>query len=283
LNRKAGLPAKHQGAPYWHPSGRYLLFTAQKQDWSGIRLFGSPDYEALPGFGRHDDLWLAKADGSRFWQLTNDANSKDQGILLPVFSPDGKHIAWSARQPGGKYVLVLAGFVEYPEPHLQNLKQYHPGTASYYEPGSFTTDSQSLIYTSDQDTHSFWQSQIYRLDLASGESLRLTAGRDYNEHPVIVGTPGGDWIVYMSTRGVDRYPWRFFLGTDWYAMKLDGSGTKRLTVMNVNRKDNPQNAGHRQVATTVAVSPAGDFMLGDVQDSIVRQTGLVRVIRFICP
>lgn len=41
---------------------------------------------------------------------------------------------------------------------------------------------------------------------ASGRSQRLTTSNDYNEHPIIVDTPGGDWIVYMSTLGVDRYP-----------------------------------------------------------------------------
>jgi len=279
---RPGLPDKHQGAPYWHPSGRYVLFTAQKEDWKGRKLFGNPDYEALPGFGRHDDLWLIAADGSRSWRLTRDPNTRDQGILLPVFSPDGKRIAWSARQPGGKYLLVLADFVEEPEPHLQNLTTYHPGAAAYYEPGSFTSDSRSLVYTSDQDTHSFWQSQIYRLDLANGDSVRLTTGKDYNEHPVVVDTPSGDWVVYMSTRGVDRYPRRWFLGTDWYAVKPDGTGTKRLTTMNVNRKDNPQNAGDMQVATTVAVSPTGEFILGDVQDDLRKQTGMVRLIRFTC-
>ncbi len=81
------LPDKHQGVPYWPPSGRCLLFVAQKQDWKGIRLFGNPDYEALPGFGRHDDLWLIAADGSRTWQLTNEANTRNEGVLLPVFSP----------------------------------------------------------------------------------------------------------------------------------------------------------------------------------------------------
>lgn len=78
---------------------------------------------------------------------------------------------------------------------------------------------------------------------------------DYNEHPTVVNTPSGDWIVYMSTKGVDRYPLRVLLGADWYAMRTDGSEAKRLTTMNVNRKDNPENAGAMQVAGTVAVSP----------------------------
>jgi hypothetical protein len=66
-------------------------------------------------------------------------------------------------------------------------------------------------------------------------------------------------------------------------MRSDGQDGKRLTRMNVNRKDNTQNTGQMLVAGTVAVSPAGDYMLGDVQDSLVRQTGLVKLVRFSCP
>jgi Tol biopolymer transport system component len=276
------LPLQHQGAAYWHPTGRYILMIAQKREWQGHRLFGIPDYEALPGFGRHDDLWLLATDDKRSWQLTRDPNTADQGILLPVFSPDGRRVAWSQRQTGGRYSLSVADFVDAPDPHLENVRSYQPGGGSYYEPGSFTSDSMSLTYAGDQDTHSFWRSQIYRLDLVSGQSTRLSQGNDYNEHPTVVGTPDGDWIVYMSTAGVDRYPGQLFLGTDWYAMRADGRDRKRLTTMNVNRRDNPENSGVMLVAGTVAISPAGDFMLGDVQDSLIRQTGLVKRVRFSC-
>ena len=65
-------------------------------------------------------------------------------------------------------------------------------------------------------------------------------------------------------------------------MRLDGSGAKRLTRMNVNTADNPQNAHDMRVATTVAPGPSGAFVLGDMQDSLVRQTGLVKIVRFVC-
>jgi hypothetical protein len=87
----------------------------------------------------------------------------------------------------------------------------------------------------------------------------------------------------MTIRGVVHYPHHLMLGTDWYAMRIDGTGLKRLTSMNVNRKDNPQNTGQPLVAITVSVSPAGDYMLGDIQDNLAKQTGLVRVVRFVCP
>ena len=59
----------------------------------GRKLFGIPDYEALPGYGRHDDLWIAATDGSRAFQLTNEGDTKDEGVLIPIFSSDGKRIA----------------------------------------------------------------------------------------------------------------------------------------------------------------------------------------------
>jgi hypothetical protein len=110
----------------------------------------------------------------------------------------------------------------------------------------------------------------------------LTQGTAYGEHPTVVATPDGDWVIYMTIRGVDHYPHHLMLGTDWYAMRVDGSGTKRLTTMNVNRSDNPQNSGEPQVAITVAVSPGGEYLLGDVQDDLARQTGRVHVVRFVC-
>jgi Tol biopolymer transport system component len=235
----------------------------------------------LPGFGTHDDLWLITADGSQAWQLTNDANVKTEGELMAVFSPDGKHLAWSSRQPDKTYVIKVADFSESPQPHLGGIRTYTPGGKSYYEPGSFTSDGSGLTYSSDQDTRSFWRSQIYVMDLATGKSRRLSQGSSYNEHPIVVSTPTGDWIVYMSDREEER---RFMRlpGTDWWAVRLDGTGTKRLSYMNIHKSDNPEAFERPITAITVSVGPSGDFMLGDVQDSVARQTGYSMVVRFTC-
>jgi Tol biopolymer transport system component len=139
----------------------------------------------------------------------------------------------------------------------------------------------SLCYTNDRDIHRFWASQIYRLDLATGHSTRLTRGGEYNEHPVVVKTPAGDCVVFMSDKAVDRTPGHLLVGTDWWAMRLDGTGVKRLTTMNVN--GSPEYTGALQVACAMAISPTGDFFYGDVQDSLTKQTGMVRVVRFTRP
>jgi Tol biopolymer transport system component len=244
-------------------------------------MFGNPDFGALPGFGVHDDLWLMTANGDRAWRLTDEPNIKTEGELLPVFSPDGKRLAWSQRQPDKTYVINVADFLDSPEPHLANIRPYSPGGRYYYEPGAFTSDGRKLTYSSDQDTHSFWRSQIYILDLASGESRRLSQGNAYSEHPVVVNTPSGDWIVYMTDRDEER---RFLHlpGTDWWAVRPDGTGTKRLSYMNIHRPDNPQAFEKPMTAITVAPSPRGDYFLGDVQDSLVRQTGFSMRVAFTC-
>jgi hypothetical protein len=89
----------------------------------------------------------------------------------------------------------------------------------------------------------------------------------------------------MSSKGVDRFPSQSKLafGTDWYAMKTDGSGVKRLSTMNINRKENPENAGYTQVACTLAMGPSGDLALADVLDSVATQTGMIRRVHFTCP
>lgn len=276
------MPTKHQGAPYWDPDGRYLLLVAEKQNWHGARMFGNLDYGALPGFGTHDDLWVVAADGSRAWQLTNEPDSRYQGILVPVFSADGRRVAWSDRQGRGKYTIKVADFLTTPQPHVANVRTYAPGGEVYYEPGSFTTDGKWLLYTSDQDTHSFWFSQIYRLNLATGKSSRLTRGRQYNEHPVAVATPSGEWIIYMSTLGIARRPLHIMMGTDWYAMRPDGSGNKRLTWMNARAHSDPEYSPDPLIAVKATMSPRGDLFLGDIQNSITRQTGFIKAVRFTC-
>jgi Tol biopolymer transport system component len=279
---RSDLPPGHHGPAYWFPSGRYLLFTAQKRDWRGGPAFGIPGYGALPGWGVHNDLWVMEIATGRVWQLTHEPNTRDEGLLIPIVAPNGRSLAWSARQPGGKYKIVVADFIASPAPHVANIRRYEPGGLTYYETGSFSSDSRSLFYTSDQDTHSFWQSQIYRLDLATGHSARLTAGHGYNEHPAVVPTPSGDWVVFMSTEGERRRRLHLSLGTDWWAMQPDGSGLKRLTTMNVDRADNPENAGRTLYAGKVTAGPSGDVLFGDVQDPLIHQTGFVERISLVC-
>ncbi len=67
--------------PFWHPSGKWLIFTHAD--------FGQP---GRPNF----DLYLLRDDGSEMHQVTSDAAFDG----LPVFSPDGRYLMWTSTRNG---------------------------------------------------------------------------------------------------------------------------------------------------------------------------------------
>lgn len=78
-------------AATWHPSGKYLLFTASQ----------------LGQVGAADDLWLIRDDGYRRCRLTFAPGFDG----LPMFASDGNQLLWtSTRTPDGTAQLYLATF-----------------------------------------------------------------------------------------------------------------------------------------------------------------------------
>jgi hypothetical protein len=71
-------------------------------------------------------------------------------------------------------------------------------------------------------------------------------------------------------------------GTDWWAVRTDGMGEKHLTYMIIHAHGDPENNGETLVALSSALSPEGDYMLADVQDSLTKQSGNARVVRLTC-
>jgi Tol biopolymer transport system component len=67
-----------QEIPDWSPDGRWIAFNA------------APVFPGEPGF--HTDIWIMRADGSHKRQLTRGAFDDE-----PVFSPDGRRIAFGRR------------------------------------------------------------------------------------------------------------------------------------------------------------------------------------------
>ncbi len=75
-------------APYFHPSGDYLIFAANARE--------SGDFE----------LYLVDAEGRQSPVRVTDAEGFDG---LPVFLPDGQHVAWTSnRTPGGASQIFWA-------------------------------------------------------------------------------------------------------------------------------------------------------------------------------
>src|SRR4030095_7640729 len=75
-------------APFFHPSGRYFIFTSNKLGFSNFELY------LCDSDGTHEPVRVTFTDGF-------------DG--LPVFSPDGTRLCWSSnRTTDGKTQLFLA-------------------------------------------------------------------------------------------------------------------------------------------------------------------------------
>ena len=116
----------------------------------------------------------------------------------------------------------------------------HAWQLAFNETGGFSADSSSLVSTCDFETHNFWSNQIYRYDLNSGATTRLTHGNSYNEHPRY--TPDRQ-VLWMTNADNPSH------GTDRWTMSPDGSNPQRLSDFNTG--DNAKAIGQKRVLPRV--------------------------------
>ena len=96
----------------------------------------------------------------------------------------------------------------------------------------------------------------------------LTDGKSYNEHASY--SPDGKYIVWMSNQG------SVGVGTDWWLMRADGSGKRRLTHFNI--PGHPESCSSSVYACLTDWSPNGRQLLGGVQYSLIKQEGRIVLI-----
>jgi Tol biopolymer transport system component len=277
----ASFPQRTTGTPVWSPSGRFIAFVAEKSTHPGNSV------GATPGWGSYSDLWVAQADGSRAWQLTDVPTDKDHGTIIPEFSPDGRLLEWTERTAAGKFlnpdrfagfwVIKVADFnvAQDGTPSLSGVRTVSPAGDAFNESGGFSADSTSLVFTSSFETRNLWKSQIYRLGLNSGVITRLTRDDNYNEHPRY--TPHGQVLWMTNANNPSR-------GTDWWIMSPDGSNQQRLSDFNSNR--DARGFGSKQVYATVVQtadwSPDNRYFYGDVETNLLNSDSVILRVSLSC-
>jgi len=251
------LPARNVGQPAWHPSGRYLVVQAEKEQHRKVR-FG---HAVTPGAGVLNDLWVLDMQTGRATRLRDVGDAPGQGTLHAHFSADGRRMSWTEMEEKGGlrkgremgyWALMVADFVtDGGPPRLENVHRYQPGGPGFYENHGFSPDGTRLLFTSNFEARRRFEAHIYSMELKSGKLTRLTT-EGYNEHASF--SPDGSRIVWISTVGNPDG------GTDYWMMAPDGSRKRRLTFF--NQKGNPQYAGRKVVVADLSWRPDGRAFAG---------------------
>lgn len=141
------------------------------------------------------DLWVANADGSQPRRLTVDEGVESR----PYFSPDGKHIAFSAEYDGNTDVFILP--VEGGIPKRLTWHPYQDLTSG------FTPDGSSVLFLSQRTVFSGRFSELFTVPLEGGFPEKLVIPNAYHSSY----SPDGSHMAYTPFRDVFR-EWKNYRG-----------------------------------------------------------------------
>jgi eukaryotic-like serine/threonine-protein kinase len=128
-------------------------------------------------------LWLIDLGRASAVPLTTAPGRNDS----PVWSPDGRQIAFAADREGPQHIYVKHVDEAGPE------RQIDDSSALFKSPNAWTSDGRSILVTQlDADT----AQNIYRVSLDNGEAVRLVAGPTIDRSAAL--SPDGRWLAYSS-------------------------------------------------------------------------------------
>jgi len=236
----ASLPGKNYAQPTFSPSGKYMLFTAEKAHHAGS------SNTSIPGVGTYNDLWLMKMDGSKAWQLCNMPDTGISAIIEPWFNPKGNEIMWcqmtnnvslsNGKQYFGYWVIKIAPFIDdtVNGPHIDsaNIRTIEPGgSPAFNEPYGWSRDGSRIIFASDYNQFWVWDDQIYTSDTMGNNIEQMTStahSYPYTEHAFY--SADGKHIVWMTDLDIKQGGSKG--GDDWFIMNSDTIDQIRLTYFN---------------------------------------------------
>ena len=214
-----------RGQPFWHPSGDFLVFTAETAAYPRS-LIGTA---TRPGVGRNHDVWLMTRDGRRFWRLTQIPDNG--GIIRPRFSRNGGLLFWNEEYSLGKYPVGRWFDLKIPDDPPEVIG--HPG--AYWDHLGFVYRKGeelgawrvriSTVSFNDGDLH---LSPVSVLEPPDGYTLIEAAGF----------TPLDDGII-ASYAPLTEHRGQGFWG-DIFVTDLGGTFQQRLTSTPFVHDENPE-------------------------------------------
>ncbi|MGA2822072.1 MAG: hypothetical protein ABSE72_00930 [Bacteroidales bacterium] len=201
-----------------------------------------------------NDLWRASLDGSNVTRLTSSEGME----FSPVFSPDGKTLAFTGQYDGNTDVFTMPA-----EGGTPTRLTWHP-SADYVR--GFTPDGKSILFSSDRESFTATLPNFYllpsgggfpeKMKLPSGvygsfspDALKIAYNPYYNAFQQWKNYRGGRisfiWICDLNTLAVEKIPQPSGGCNDWRPMWIgeyvyflsDRNGEFNLFSFNTNTKE----------------------------------------------
>ena len=165
VDRIIDMDVEQQLAPAWHPDGKHIAFSGNRNG--------------------QFDIYVLNIDTLEIENLTND-EFHNAG---PSFSPDGKHLVYSAFLGDHEQIFRMA--LDNPMDRFQITQGEHSSKEPIY-----SLDGQRLYFTSDRGGA---VDNIWGLDLTSGQLQQYTNAVTGCDQPTVLPLPdGGERLVYTG-------------------------------------------------------------------------------------
>lgn len=199
-----------------------LIASFLSQAQTDARLMQLPDVsDTQITFTFGDDIWVVPKNGGVALRLTSPVGPE----MYPRFSPDGKHIAFSANYNGNYdvYVMPTAGGVP--------VRLTYHGMPDMVQ--GWTPDGKSILFTSGRESGKERFSQFYTVPVTGGLPTKLPV--PYGEFASY--SPDGKRFAYTDRSRVNRNWKRYRGGTAPDILLFDLAGYKTENITNNTAND----------------------------------------------
>jgi DNA-binding SARP family transcriptional activator/Tol biopolymer transport system component len=186
----AQLPAAERTLELVDRAGHAQALPVPRQGFNSVRF--SPDgrrvaIDVLPPDADWPDIWELDLTGNTFRRVTFDS-----GSLSPVWSADGRRIAF-ANKPGGRpFGFAIRWIPEDGSDSAETLLPFGLGQL----PAAFTRDGRALLLQT-RDARTGWDISILPLPLETQQQPQPYLRGLPDEHSAAM-SPDGHWVTYVS-------------------------------------------------------------------------------------